>query len=115
MKFLSKKSVLVSVLALSLGACATGSTIVTGTKRTPLDPGQVKLYAEAPAHYEVIGIVSAESAAGLTAQGSEDYALQELKHRAAQLGANGVLLQSTTQQIAGAGRGVSGKAVFVSD
>jgi hypothetical protein len=107
------RTIFVSLLALLLAACATGSTIVTGTKRTPLDPGQVKLYAEAPANYEVIGIVTAQSAAGLTAQGSEDYAVQELKSRAAQLDANGVLLQSMSQQTTGVARAVSGKAIFV--
>ena len=108
------RTIFVLLLALLLAACASGSAIVTGAKRTPLDPSHVKLYAEAPAKYEVIGVVSAKSAAGLTAQGSEDYAVQELKNQAAKLGANGVLLQSTTQQIDGSGRGVSGKAIFVS-
>ena len=107
------RTIFVLLLALLLAACASGSAIVTGAKRTPLDPSHVKLYAEAPAKYEVIGVVSAKSAAGLTAQGSEDYAVQELKSRAAQLDANGVLLQSMSQQTTGVARAVSGKAIFV--
>jgi hypothetical protein len=114
MGFLSKKSLLVSLLALSLAACAHGSAIVTGAKRTPLDPGQVRLYAEAPAHYEVIGIVNASSGAGWTKQGSEDYAVQELKNQAAKLGANGVLVEATGEGPS-VGQRVTGKAIFVTE
>jgi hypothetical protein len=114
MKFLSKKTVLVSLLAFSLAACATGSAIVTGTKRPPLNPGQVKLYAEPPAKYEAIGVVSAASGSGFTAQGSEDYAVQELKNQAAKLGANGVLLEATSY-VGAVGQRVTGKAIFVTE
>ena len=107
------RTIFVSLLALLLAACgASGSAILTGAKRTPLDPSHVKLYAEAPAKYEVIGIVSAIGG-GLTKQGSEDYAVQELKNRAAKLGANGVLLEATGPLVGG-GQTVTGKAIFVS-
>ena len=112
------RTIFVSLLALLLAACASGSAIVTGAKRTPLDPSHVKLYAEAPAKYEVIGVVSAKSAAGLTAQGSEDYAVQELKNQAAKLGANGVLLEATGQlayAFGSVGQTVTGKAIFVGE
>jgi hypothetical protein len=112
------RAIFVSLLAMSLAACASGSAIVTGAKRTPLDPSHVRLYAEAPAKYEVIGVVSAKSAAGLTAQGSEDYAVQELKNQAAKLGANGVLLEATGQLAyasGSVGQTVTGKAIFVSE
>ena len=109
-------------------ACASGSVIVTGTERTPLDPNQVKLYLEAPANCEIIGIVNASSDAGWTEQGSQDYAVQELKKQAAKLGANGVILETTGEKtstiVGGSGTGsfyaipvtaktVSGKAIFV--
>ena len=55
------KTIFVSLLAISLVACASGSAIVTGTKRTPLEPSQVKLYLDPPATFEVIGIVNASS------------------------------------------------------
>jgi len=115
---------------MSLVACASGSTIVTGTTRTPLDPSQVKLYLELPAKYEIIGIVNASSDAGWTEQGSQDYAVQELKTQAAKLGANGVLLETTGERtstaVGGHGTGyiytfpvtaktVSGKAIFVTE
>jgi hypothetical protein len=129
MKLSAPKKSLILLFVLSLVACASGSAIVTGTKRTPLDPSQVKLYVEAPANYEVIGIVNASSDAGWTEQDSQDYAVQELKNQAAKLGANGVLLETTGQEtsmfVSGSGgnvysipvttKTVSGKAIFVSE
>ena len=93
------KMLMSAFLALLLTACASGSAIVTGAKRTPLDPSIVKLYLEAPASSEVIGIVNASSDAGWTEQESQDYAVQELKNQAAKLGANGVLLETTGERI----------------
>jgi hypothetical protein len=121
---LNMKNIFISLLIMSLVACtsASGSAIVTGVKGTPLDPGQVKLYIEAPAKYEVIGIVNASSDAGRTDQESQDYAVQELKNQAAKLGANGVLLVSTGEKITGMmgripvmAKTVSGKAISVNN
>ena len=130
MKAVRLKNLVIYLLAIMLVACASGSSIVTGTKRTPLDPSQIKLYLEAPLNCEVIGIVNASSDAGWTEQGSQDYALQELKNQAAKLGANGILLTTTGETsstvIGGSGTGtfyaipvtaktLSGKAIFVTE
>ena len=82
----------VLTLVCMLTACASGSAVVTGTKRPPISPSEVQLYTRAPADYEVIGIVKASSEMGWTEQGSIDYAVEELKKQAAAIGANGVLL-----------------------
>ena len=111
-----------------LTACASGSAIVTGTKRAPIPVENVKLYLEEPGKYETIGIVKASSENGFTAQGSQDYAIEELRKQAAKLGANGVLIMSTGER-AGSSYGtfnngffyggtetaqtVSGKAIFI--
>ena len=117
-----------SVLALTLGACASGSAIAVGEKRAPIDAALVKLYLEPPDEYEVVGIVNASSDMGWTEQESQDYAVEELKNQAAKLGANGVLLETagdkTYTAIGGYGSGylyaypvtaktVSGKAILV--
>ena len=121
--------IFIILLVFVLTACASGSSIVTGDKRQPLDPGQVKLYLDPPAKYESIGIVKASSDSGWTEQGSQDYAIEELKKQAAKLGANGVLLTTTgekTTTIGGYGTGVlyavpvtaqtlSGRAIYVSE
>jgi len=82
-----------------IGACASGSAIVTGSKRAPIASEQVRVYLEAPADFEVIGLVSASSDAGWTEQGSVDYAIEELKKQAAKLGANGVVLVSSGDKV----------------
>ena len=81
-----------------LASCASGTALVTGTPRDPITPDMVKIYLNAPSSYEVIAIVKAESDAGWTAQGSQDYAVEELKKQAAKVGANGVLLGATGQK-----------------
>ncbi len=111
-----------------LTSCASGSHILTGQKRPPLEPSTVKLYVEPPEQYEVIGIVHASSDSGWTQQGDMDYAVSELKNQAAKLGANGIILSGrgeTSSTSVGAynsgmvyavsstAQTVSGKAVYV--
>jgi hypothetical protein len=92
------RNVVLIMCLLTLIGCATGSSIVTGQKRAPIDFNLVKLYLETPENYEAIGIVKASSDAGWTEQDSVDYAIEELKKQAAKLGANGVLLMTTGEQ-----------------
>jgi hypothetical protein len=108
---------LLIVVTLVLTACASGSAIVTGTKRAPITAELVKLYLEPPSEFEVIALVSASSDAGMSEQASVDYATAELRKQAAKLGANGVLLISigdmTSTMAGGIGKTVQGKAIFV--
>jgi hypothetical protein len=122
--------VLLQLAVLAIAACASGSAIVTGTRRTPVAPEQVVIYLEPPAEFEVIGLVNASSDAGWTDQKSLDYAINELKKQAGKLGANGVLLMSsgetTSTIVGGQGTGyvyavpvtaktVQGRAIFVKE
>ncbi|WP_241904839.1 hypothetical protein [Vibrio splendidus] len=95
-------------ITLFLVGCASGSAILVGEARDPITPLEVTLYLEAPENYEKIALVDASSDAGMTKQGSIDYAIEELKNQAAKLGANGVLLQATgsnrKQQLCSIGR-----------
>jgi hypothetical protein len=95
MKSFRRLLVPLTLAALAFVGCASGSAIVTGTKRPPLLPGQVVLYLEPPARFEVIGLVSASSDSGWTEQAAVDYAVRELKMQAARLGANGLVLSPT--------------------
>jgi len=130
MQRIISKNIVVYLLLFFLSGCASGSAIVVGEVRDPIDPKQVKLYLEAPANFEVIGIVKASSDAGWTEQDSIDYAVQELKNQAAKLGANGVLIETTGEHtstvVGGYSTGylyaipvteqnVSGKAIFVNE
>jgi hypothetical protein len=87
----------VLVALVASGCAASGSAIVTGSKRPPLSLEQVVLYLEPPAKFEVIGLVSASSHSGWSDQDKVDHAIRELKHQAARLGANGLILSPTVE------------------
>ncbi len=117
------------LFVLLVTACASGSSIVTGTTRSPIESSEVILYLDPPEEFEVIGIVKASSDGGWTEQGSQDYAVAEIKKQAAKLGANGVILvttgESTSTAVGTYGSGVTftssssaqtltGRAIYVS-
>ncbi len=82
-----------TVLAFAcIGGCTTGSAVVTGQERSPIDPAAVTLYDEPPTDYEVMGIVEAASDVVLFFDKSAiERAFAELKEQAAKIGANGVI------------------------
>lgn len=114
---------LVLAVTILISGCASGSVIVTGTTRPPVQRDSVKIYLDAPAEFETIGLVRAESSSGFTKQGDTDYAVAKLKKLAGKLGANGVLILSTgtnSQVVVVRGSGgssqsqtVEGRAIFV--
>jgi hypothetical protein len=80
-----------------------------GTARTATDPSQVKLYTKAPAKYDEIAIVSADSRNDFASkQGLSDAAIQRLKEEAAKVGANGILLEGVGDYQVGSSGIVSG-------
>ena len=89
------KPIQIIFMIILLSSCASGSYILTGQKRDPINPSLVKLYTAQPKQYEVIGIVNSSSDSGWTQQGDMDLAVSELKKQAAKLGANGILLTGT--------------------
>ena len=91
-----------SVLAL-LAGCANSSHIITGKTRPAISPSQVQLYDRPPAKYEEIAIIEASSkgAFAIGDQAKIDTVIARLKEQAAQLGANGVLLESTGNESSG--------------
>ncbi len=77
-----------------ISGCTTGSAVVTGQERTPIDPATVTLYDEPPTDYEVIGIVEAASDVLFFIffdKSAIERAFAELKDQAAMIGANGVI------------------------
>jgi hypothetical protein len=91
------------LLALGLVACGTdGTSVLTGKSRPSIAPSQVVLYLTPPAQYEAIGLVSAKSGKHGSDQGKMDDAVEELKKQAAEVGANGVVIQQTGESTTGA-------------
>ncbi|MDE6349967.1 MAG: DUF4156 domain-containing protein [Treponemataceae bacterium] len=72
---------------------ASGTYLITGTRRKAIDADTVMLYAAFPKQYEIIGIVTATSTTGWTEQSKVDRAVAELKRQAAKIGANGVVVE----------------------
>jgi len=88
-------AIAVIFLFTALFSCATGSSIITGTKRPAISASEVKLYLEPPTEYETVGIVNASGDVEFSEQAAQDRVLNKLKSQAAKVGANGVLLFST--------------------
>ncbi len=119
---------IIFIAIILLSSCASGSYILTGQKRDPINSSLVKLYTTQPKKYEIIGIVNASSDSGWTQQGDMDLAISELKVQAAKLGANGILLtgtgESTSSTVGGYNNGfvyafsstaqtITGQAIYV--
>lgn len=87
--------ILLSLMILINGCTLTrGSSVIVGKQRTPISASQVKLYTKAPAKYEEIAIVSADSRNDFASkQTLSTEAINRLKEEAAKVGANGVILQ----------------------
>lgn len=116
------------VLALLQG-CAESSAILVGSARPAINPASVKVYSNPPPSFDVIAIVQADSGMGLTAQQSTNFAMQELRSRAAALGANGILITTTdvkpqysfttvgntVHAIEGNAQVIKGQAIYVKD
>jgi hypothetical protein len=112
--------ILIACTLFEIAGCATGSAIVTGTRRPPISAERVTLYLQEPAEFEIIGLVSASSSYGWSEQASVDNAVKELKDQAAKLGANGLLLDpaiGTSMTVVGSvpvsGKTLQGKAILV--
>ena len=111
-------------------SCATSSIIMTGKARPAINPSVVTLYLDPPQKFETIAIIEASSDIEFSRQTAQDRVMNELKSRAAKIGANGVLLTTTGSQNSGStgfySNGIyfsnssekimgQGKAIFVID
>lgn len=84
----------ITLMLMTLPACAPTSHVVVGKVRPPIPVSDVRIYAGPPAEYEKVALVSASSKQSwaITAQGKTDKVIERLKEEAAKLGANGVIL-----------------------
>ena len=109
-------------LATVLTGCASGSALVTGDTRNPIEDHQtVRILTEMPSGAIEIARVKASSEMGWTQQGSLDYAVEELKKQAAKVGANAIVITNTetSKGIMGipsvAGGGTSGTSIYTTE
>lgn len=92
MKFVN---VPVLFMALAIAGCTTSSAIMTGQARTATPASNVKVYLRPPAQFESIALVTAMSNAAVSRDGSRENVVAELRKKASELGANGILLNPT--------------------
>jgi len=82
------------ITILFLFGCTSGSHIITGKVKPPISESEVKLYIKPPKKYEIIGIVEASTEVEISSQIAQDRTIRELKAQAAQIGANGILINT---------------------
>ena len=101
-----------------LASCASGSSVVIGETSPMIQNWEsVTITNEMPEGARTIALVKASSAMGATKQGSVNYAIEELKKQAAKVGANTVVIgtTSTKSNLAGYpayGEGMSGGYIY---
>jgi hypothetical protein len=81
--------------AAALAACATSSQVLTGAPRSPISPAAVRVYTQAPGSFEEIALLSASRKSVSSAGGERAIAkmIEAMRAQAAELGANGLLLE----------------------
>jgi hypothetical protein len=101
--------VLIGVAVILVAACAPSSHVLVGTARPPISPTLVKVYSTPPPRFEEIAVLNASSKSLFNAGGQRttDKVVERLKAEAAQLGANGIILEGFNQTQTGSlGTGV---------
>jgi hypothetical protein len=83
------------LLAGALGACATSSQVLTGAPRSPISPAAVRVYTQAPESFEQVADLAASRKSVSSAGGERAIAkmIEAMRAQAAELGANGLLLE----------------------
>ncbi len=91
---LSRVAVALTMI-IALAACASSRYMLTGIARPPTSPSDVKIYSQSPPAYQEIAVIDASSKSMFAPGGQEamDKVVARLKARAAQLGANGLILE----------------------
>ena len=96
--------IIMAALAVAISGCAiTNETaLVTGRVRPAISPDQVVIYTAPPRRYEEIAIISADAAHDfMQKQALLDTAVLNAKKKAAQMGANGILLDEAGDFVTG--------------
>jgi hypothetical protein len=101
------------MLCLLSAACASTKPVVTGHPRQPIPVDQVKVYSAPPSTFEEIATLSASSKSAFKPGGPQqiDKVVQQLKQQAADLGANGLILEGfSDRETASLGTGVGSQS-----
>jgi hypothetical protein len=97
----------------SMSGCAPSAPLLVGPVRAPIPVEQVVIYQQPPANSRDVAILKASSHSVFSPGGpaATDTVVQRLKVRAAQLGANGLVLQGfSDSQTASLGTGMGSES-----
>ena len=92
---------LLVLVALASAGCTTtdASHILVGERTPAIDPAEVRLYAVEPDTFDSVALLRAEATNDFAGQQELlDRAVAALKRQAAQLGANGIVVNDTQEQ-----------------
>ena len=101
------------VLFALMSSCASSSHRLIGTARSAINPSEVVIYTQAPAHFEEIAMLDASSRSVFSPGGekTKGKVIDRLKEQAAKLGANGVILEGFADRESGSlGTGVGSQS-----
>jgi hypothetical protein len=89
------KGLILAIALTTVSGCATSSQMLTGSPRAPLLPSDVRVYTQAPQSFEEIAVLSASRKSVSSAGGERaiEKMIETMRSQAAQLGANGLLLE----------------------
>jgi hypothetical protein len=92
---MAKALILAIALIPTMAGCVTSSQILTGLPHKPLSPSDVRVYTQAPQSFEEIAVLSASRKSVSSAGGERaiEKMIETMRSQAAQLGANGLLLE----------------------
>jgi hypothetical protein len=92
---MAKRLTFAIALVVTMTGCATSSEMLTGSPRAPLSPGDVRVYTQAPQSFQEIAVLGASRKSVSSAGGERaiEKMIETMRSRAAQLGANGLLLE----------------------
>jgi hypothetical protein len=106
---LPSRLLLATAICLLAAACASTKPVLVGKARPAIPVGQVTVYSHEPAAFEDVATLTASSKSAFGPGGPQqiDKVVQRLKEQAAQLGANGLILEGFSDaQTASLGTGV---------
>jgi hypothetical protein len=109
----NRSLLLVAVTYGSICGCAPAAPVLVGPARAPIPVEQVVIYQQPPPNSTDVAILKATSHSVFSpgGPGATDTVVQRLKVRAAQLGANGLVLQGFSDaQTASLGTGVGSES-----
>lgn len=104
MKLAVKFALIVAISLLTVGCVSTNASMLgsTSTTRPKLKPEQVALYrvaSQVPGQYEEVALLNSAGDSGFT---DESTMFASMKKKAAEIGANGVILDAVSEPSAGA-------------